>query len=325
MTTCRILARRFLAVTAMAPLATGCGSDAQLGGGGDDHVPPDAGGHAGDDGGGHSATIPFACPAGITIAPGMNTLVVDGRPRTLFADFPSDMARPIGVLFSWHGYQQTAEAFRTEAGLDPNVNPDLPVVVITPNDTDMVPPFGLGWDLVQADTNIDFALFEATLGCLNAQYSIDPQAIYSFGFSAGSVMTSLLHSSYPKLVSAIVAESGAWFNDPAQRALVTIPLVPWEWPDLDPADGGTVLLTHGGPSDVTVANIMSLEAAAQAALTFLDTHDRTVVDCAHDRGHAFDPNLTRDMIVMFLTGHRTGEAPDPTASALLPPSCHVQP
>jgi poly(3-hydroxybutyrate) depolymerase len=322
-------ARLVSALAAAVPLALGCTNDAELGGdgatdepGGDDTGSGGGGGGGGD--GDAGPAISFACPAGITLASGPNTLTIGNLPRTLLADFPADMSKPIGVVFSWHGYMQTAEAFRTEAALDPNINPDQPVVVITPNDTDMVPPFGLGWDLVQGSTNLDFALFEATLGCLNAQYTIDPKAIYSFGFSAGAVMTSLLHSSYPKLIATIAVESGAWFNDPAQRSLVTIPLVPWDWPALDPADGGTVLLTHGGQTDVTVANIMSLEAAAQAAVPYLTTNQRVVVDCAHDGGHVLDPNVPRDTIVTFLTGHRTGEAPDPAASAVLPASCHTQ-
>jgi predicted esterase len=299
----------------------GCHATSSGGGGGndedgDDGVPPDA-----PMGGGESATIPFACPAGGMIAGGSNTLVVGGRPRTLLADFPADMTKPIGVLFSWHGYMQTAEGFRTDARLDPNANPERPVVVITPNDTDLIPPFGLGWDIIDGANNVDLALFEAVLGCLNAQYAIDPRAIYSFGFSAGSVMTSLVHSTYPKLVSTIVAESGAWFNDPAERALVTVPLA-WQWPELDPADGGTVLLTHGGPNDVTVANILSLEAAAQAALPFLEANARVVADCSHDGGHIIDPNVQPAAIVLFLTSHRNGESSAALAGFdALPASC----
>lgn len=271
-----------------------------------------------------AGAIPFACPGG-TLQPGLNTLVVNGTSRTFYADFPTDQTKPMGVVFSWHGFGQVAANFRTEVALDPNTNPERPVVIVTPNSTGLLPPAGLGWDIREQATNVDLSLFEAALGCLAAQYTIDPAAIYSFGFSAGSVMTSMLHAAYPKLVTTVVAESGAWFNDPNQVKLVTIPL-DWQWGPLDPADHGTVLLTHGGPNDVTVLNIMNLEAAAQAALPFLKAHSRTVVDCAHTQGHTLAPQLSPAMIVNFLTAHRTGEpAPDPATSLVaFPASCTLK-
>jgi hypothetical protein len=89
------------------------------------------------------------------------------------------------------------------------------------------------------------------LGCSNEQHSIDASRVHSFGFSAGAVFTSLIHSRYPKLIAAIVTESGAWMNDPEETKLVELFTIDWSWPALDPADRGDVLLTHGGPNDVT--------------------------------------------------------------------------
>jgi predicted esterase len=263
---------------------------------------------AGGGGGGGSA-IPFLCPGG-TIAPGMNTVPVGSAMRVFYADFPTDTSQPMGVLFSWHGYGQTAQDFRASTALDPNGDPSLPVVVITPDDSGLQPPVGLDWDIAKgtpADMNVDIAFFEAMLGCLNAQHDIDPQRIYSFGFSAGSVMTSLLHSRHPELLSAIIAVSGAWFNDQAEKDLVMLFTLDWNWPPLDPAHGGTVLLTHGGPTDVTVANILDLEASAQAAFPFLKAAGRVVVDCAHTQGHTPHPEVTPAVISKFISEHRAGE------------------
>jgi len=259
------------------------------------------------------AAIGFACPGG-TIAPGTNTLTIAGTSRSFLADFPASTARPMGVVFSWHGFGQTAAAFRGDAALDPDANPDLPVVIVTPNDTGLLPPAGLGWDIVDTADNPDLALFEAVLGCLDDQYAIDASQIRSFGFSAGSVMTNLVHARYPHLVRTIVTESGAWFDDPAERALVNFPM-PWMWPELVAADGGTVLLTHGGPNDVAPLNVIDLEAAAQAAVPFLAAHGRRVLDCAHDAGHALDPHLTPVAIVQFLTTNR---------QPVLPASCMLR-
>lgn len=119
-------------------------------------------------------------------------------------------------------------------------------------------------------------------------------------------------------------------NDPEQTKLVPnfVPLE-WSWPDLDPADGGHVLLTHGGPGDEVGAmgfTLINLEDAAQAALPFLATANRTVVDCAHDDGHVLHPELTSAMIVNYLTAHRAG-AESPYAGGTLeglPESCTLR-
>ena len=299
----------------------------------------DGRGHDGEDQGGGGqggapaapAAITFACPTGTaTIAAGLNTFRVNGQQRSFYADFPANTAGPMGVVFSWHGFGQETADFRAQVALKPDADPQRPVVIVTPDDQGLLPPLGLDWNIVKGTGNADLAMFEAALGCLNAQYKIDAEAIYSFGFSAGSVMTSLVHASYPTLVRAIVAESGAWFDDPAQIALVRVPM-PWDWPALPMSGGGampggsvfggSVLLTHGGPTDVTVLDILSLEDAAQAAFPFLAQHWRVVVDCAHTQGHALAPDVSSDLIVRFLTSHH-GNAPSTLTE--LPASCAVR-
>ncbi|MGO9834176.1 MAG: hypothetical protein ACLP1X_08180, partial [Polyangiaceae bacterium] len=149
--------------------------------------------------------------------------------------------------------------------------------------------------------------------------------VYSFGFSAGAVFTNLLDSQWPHLFAAIVTESGAWFSDPAEVAAIVSGLgsaVPWDWPPLNPADRGDVLMTHGGPNDF--ATIISIETAAQAALPFLLKNDRTVVDCAHTAGHAIDPLVSNQAIYEYLLAHQLGQ-PSPYQGGQLPadfpPSC----
>jgi hypothetical protein len=79
-----------------------------------------------------------------------------------------------------------------------------------------------------------------------------------------------------------------------------------------------VLLTHGGPNDVTpVVNILSLENAAKAAVPFLLSAQRTVVDCAHTQGHALDPDVTTTVVMQYLSAHQLGQ-PSPLAGGALP-------
>jgi len=280
-------------------------------------------------------TISFACPGG-TIAEGSNEITIDGKKRTFLVDLPSDTDGPLGVVFSWHGYGDSASNFRSALGLDPDASSSQPLIVITPEDSGLQPVGGqpgLDWDILAGkpgDANIDIAFFEAMLGCVNEQYSLDSTRVYSLGFSAGSVFTALLHSRYPELFAATVHLSGAWMNDPEQTNLVPklLPLN-WSWPELDPADGGHVLLTHGGDSDAVGAmgvTVINLEDAAQAALPFLEAAGRTVVDCVHDNGHTLHPELSAATIVDYLVAHRKG-APSPYANDGLegfPDSCTLR-
>lgn len=274
-----------------------------------------------------SAPLGFTCPGG-TINPGLNEgFEVAGKKRKFYADFPTDTSKPPAVMFSWHGFGDNADNFHKLA-FDPNLDPNVPVVIVTAEATGLLPPSGLGWAIAKGkpdEANIDIALFEAVLGCLQAQQKIDTSRIYEFGFSAGSVMTNLIYSRYPKVVAAVVTESGAWMNDAAQRKLVSIP-VPWSWPDLDPADRGNVLLTHGGKKDVTDLNILDLEKSAQLAFPFLKAAQRTVVDCPHEGGHTLHQELLQRLIMKYLLSHRLG-APSPHAGGGglegYPASCKV--
>jgi len=217
---------------------------------------------------------------------------------------------------------------RNIVGLDPDANPALPAIVITPDDSGILPPSGLDWDIDSDENNVDLAFFEAMLGCLNEQHDIDAARIYSFGFSAGSVMTAMRHSTYPELLSAVICESGAWFNDQAEIDLVNVFDVAWNWPALDSADGGAVLLTHRGPTDVTVLNVLDLELSAQAAIPFLQANGRVVVDCPHDRGHALHPGVTAAIVSEFISAHRAGRASpyfsDGIAAADFPEGCMLR-
>jgi poly(3-hydroxybutyrate) depolymerase len=274
----------------------------------------------------------FACPGG-TIAQGMNTIMVGTRVRSFYAEFPGDMSGSIGVVFSWHGYNDAgsdgdAAGWRNADEVDPNEDPANPVVVVTPFDVDYDIPIGLDWQFDQptSATNVDLAFFEAMVGCLNAQYDLDDTRVYSYGFSAGSVMSSLLHSAYPKIVSAIVCVSGMWFNDPVQVDMIQLVPVAGTWPLLDAADGGAVLLTHGGPADVTVLGVANLENMAQAAFPFLKAHGRVVIDCPHGGGHVLHPELTTSHVMRFFAEHRGGQA-SPYLSGNLtgyPPGCTLR-
>jgi poly(3-hydroxybutyrate) depolymerase len=248
-------------------------------------------------------------------------------PRQFYVDLPTSTSQPMALLFSWHGYKQAPADFRQMLGFDPN-GASMPIVVVTPVDTGLFLPQGLDWFIEGSSGNVDFPYFEGMLSCLEQQFDIDKTRVYSFGFSAGAVLTNLLASQYPHVFAATVSESGAWFSDPPEVGAIVAGVgsaVPWDWPPLVPADRGNVLLTHGGPTDF--ATIISIESADQAALPYLLKNQRTVVDCAHTSGHAIDPDVTDKMIYEYLLAHQLGKPSPFQGDAGLfgdfPPSCSV--
>ena len=262
-------------------------------------------------GGGLSDDVEVTCNS---IGEGNTSITVNGVTRTFSTQLPDDTASPVAILFLWHGWLQNPGQFADEvvydvAGgqwrpFDPNGFP-MPLVVVTPTDTKMIPPWGLDWDIV--DGSKDFPFFEGMLHCLDEQFTVDANRIYSFGFSAGAVFTNILSAKYPHLFAATMSESGAWFNDEAQWSDVLVPIVQWQWPDFAPADGGNVLLTHGGDEDF--ATVISLESANQKALPFLHDNGRSVLECQHGFGHTLDPDLTEAMYYQYMWSHQRGGPP----------------
>lgn len=254
----------------------------------------------------------FTCPANVApLAAGMNQdIPVLGAKRRAIIDLPQDTSTPAAVMFSWYGYGEKVQVFRDALNFDPDIDPSVPVIVVTPQGTGLQPPAGLDWDISNQDDpqpNVDIAFFDTLLGCLNAQFNIDASRIYSFGFSAGSAMTGLLASTYPDVFAATVHMSGVWLNDPEEVKLVKIFTgIKWNWPPLTPQPGH-VLLTHGGPNDVTILSILNLEESAQAAFPYLKANGRTVVDCGHNSGHTLDPGIPPGDIQKYLLAHEYGQ------------------
>jgi predicted esterase len=278
------------------------------------------GGKPNHDAGAHDAAQPppFEAGAPATVAcnpivDGTSSVVVNGTPRSFDVQMPADTSN-MALLFLWHGWQQQPTTFRNTivydvpsgqwVPFDPNAFP-MPLLVVTPYDTKLIPPFGLDWDIVSGAA--DFPYFEAMLQCIEQQFTIDTTRIYSFGFSAGAVFTDLLSAKYPHLFAATISESGAWFNDKAEWSEVSVPIMQWNWPAFDAADRGNVLLTHGGPNDY--ATVISLENCNKKALPFLYDNDRTVMECAHTFGHTLDPDLTQGMYYEYLWDHYLGGPP----------------
>ena len=340
---------RFALPCVLASFLAGCSSGSS---GGEATASPGAGGAAGAGAGGSSSAgasgasgasaagasggTAFTCPASIT--PGYNQGFMAGdRARKFFADFPSNTATPPAVVFSYHGFGDSADAWRTYMALDPNTDPDFPFILITPDDLGLFPfndPQGLGWAIFTgeaASPNPEGDLFETALACLTRDNQIDAKRVYIVGFSAGGILANLMHMRYQAQgkLAATASFSGAWFDDPAQTATVH-PLnfkVDYHWDALDPARAGTILMAHGGPNDVFSTNgqqVIDFEQVAGLAIPFLGAAKRTVIDCKHTSGHAPPPGIHAKQVTAFFKAHKAGE-PSPYLTAgvdpILPTSC----
>jgi predicted esterase len=261
--------------------------------------------------------FPSSLAGNVTCFPiqtGTNWLIVNGLPRAYEVQLPNDTSN-MALLFQWKGWLQAAKNFASTivydvpsgkwVPFDPN-GFNMPLMIVTPHDRKLIPPFGLDWDIDGSGT-VDFPYFEGILKCVDQQFKIDRTRVYSFGFSAGAVFSNLLSAQYPQLFAATISESGTWFNDQAEWKEVLVPIIPWTWPAFNAADGGNILMTHGGPHDF--ATIISLENANKEALPFLYANGRTVTECAHTFGHTLDPDLTMDMYYEYMWAHQLGGPP----------------
>jgi predicted esterase len=252
------------------------------------------------------------------IVAGENTLNANGSDRKFLVQMPQDTTKKMALLFVWHGWLQNSSDFSDTVVYDPAAGEwklfdpnafNMPLMIISPVDKNLVPPFGLDWDIVSGKRDFDF--FEGMLSCTEQQFKIDTRRVYSFGFSAGAVFSNLVAAKYPHLFAATISESGTWFNDKPEQKEVHLGFVMrWNWPELDPRDRGAVMMTHGGKNDY--ATVVSLENANNEAKPFLYAAGRDVTECTHEFGHTLEPDITQTMYYQFMWDHQLG-APQPTA------------
>ncbi len=303
-------------LSALSAVAAGCGGSS------DDAPSRGAAGAAGA-----AQETAFVCPDGLVLHAGKNEGVsIAGRTRTFTIDIPKAAPAMVPVVFEWHGFGDTADNFSAMYGLTPDGDPDFAFVRVVPEALSLMPAQGLDWAIFDTgedgEQNPDLALFEAINGCLRQDFGADPDRLYSVGFSAGALMTNLLHARYPHDLAAIVSYSGAWLNDePEAKGINTLGYkVVFAWPPLSPTAAGPILLTHGGPADTYSFNgqkVIDFEASAASAIPFLRGAGRDVIACAHTKGHAIPGELGAKLATAFFKAHVRGQ---PSGWATLPES-----
>ena len=289
-----------------APAATGCkhgGGASDSGGGGG---ATDAGTDAAP---GTDAGPAVACPA--TLVPGVNIgFPSDGYDRSLILAVPSyhDAAQEWPVVFVWHWLGGDAASMLAASGMEPRAESEG-ILVVAPESRRL--PL-TEWEFFNADpsTNPDITFFDQLLSCLEEQYNVDEDRVYSTGMSAGGLWTSYLGVERADVHAALAPASGGLF-------------VSW----VPPASKPPELVIWGGVTDMCCTvdfNQMALDMIAD-----LRSNDQFVVGCNHDMGHTWPYPVTGEYVWQFFADHVRGVTPDPYEGAPLPavfPSyCTIEP
>ncbi|HEV8324306.1 MAG TPA: PHB depolymerase family esterase [Myxococcota bacterium] len=250
-----------------------------------------------------------ACPA--TLVPGVNIgFPSDGYDRSLILAVPSyhDVAQEWPVVFVWHWLGGDAASMLAASGMEPRAESEG-ILVVAPESRRL--PL-TEWEFFNADpsTNPDITFFDEMLACLEEQYNVDEDRVYSTGMSAGGLWTSYLGVERADVHAALAPASGGLF-------------VSW----VPPASKPPELVIWGGVSDMCCTvdfNQMALDMIAD-----LRSNDQFVVGCNHDMGHTWPYPVTGEYVWQFFADHVRGVTPDPYEGAALPavfPSyCTIEP
>jgi len=224
------------------------------------------------------------CP---TFEAGTNTFLSGGVERQVELFLPS-VPEGAALTFAWHGAGDSASNFARAIGAQ---------AIADANDTIVAVPWAadagitFSWAILSADDKEpDTLVFDDLLSCLDAQYDIANEYVYTTGFSAGALWSTWLVLTRSEYLAAAAIFSGGVsdLTAPYQTPVnTTIPLV----------------LTHGGPSDQVFVNFSEAQEAFADALA-ADGH--TVFICNHGRGHTI-PAEGRSLFLPFMYANRFGE------------------
>ncbi|HJN76361.1 MAG TPA: hypothetical protein QGF58_20700 [Myxococcota bacterium] len=224
------------------------------------------------------------CP---TFDNGTNSFEVAGKTREFILKLPDD---PTGapVWFNWHPLGGTASLGIQWQGLNSLKNDGWIVVAPEALSSQAVTEWAF---LDSMDPTSDLTLFDDLIACLDAQYDIDNDRIYTTGFSAGGLWSAylVLHRSEYLAGSAPLSGGTGQF-----MSYVT------------PEHQTPVLLTWGGESDTY--NGLSFDDASLQFQADLEADGHWVGTCVHSSGHSF-PNEATDYTVQFFDDHIYGDEP----------------
>ena len=274
---------------------------------------------------------------------GLNSgFVIDGTPRDFYIDLPSgaDEGGPWPIVFNWHGLGDTAANFRqlVQGYVD---GPEFPFIGVTPEDTDfavMVPivgTFPLDWDVFDVDDgnlddNLEIALFDRVLACVDERWGVDPNHIHSMGFSLGGITTDLLATTRGEQLASVGTWSGGYWSNPQNIDPLLGMIV--SWPPYVVQNEYPQLIFHGGETDtfevVPAVYSLSFFTFATEDTTFLNERGHDLVVCDHGGGHTVPGDAGPTHMFAFFADHPLGSGTSWASEGLpdsLPGYCVASP
>lgn len=216
-----------------------------------------------------------------------------GEERSFRLLLPED---PVGapVVFAWHWLGGSPSQMIRYMALE-DIAADGAIVVVPASS-------GAAFEwmfTMEAEGNIDLALFDDVRACLYEQYDIDLSRVWSAGFSAGALWTTYLSMYRSDALASVAIFSGG-----------TEPFIPYSTPT-DP--GLPALVTWGGEDDLYAG--LSFEQASTAYTAAMLEDGHFIVNCEHDGGHTI-PDGGPEYAWRFLQDHPKNPASEAYAEGL---------
>ncbi len=245
------------------------------------------------------------CP---TFSVGENTITSGGDTRRFILAVNGE---PQGapVIFAWHWLEGGPLALLLTTGLS-NLSDVILVAPFASGDA----PFA--WNTTAPpQNNPDLVLFDDLLACIDQQFTVDRNRIWTLGMSAGALWSAYLLQYRSDFLAAAVLLSGGE-PDPSLAP-------PYRTPDR----ALPVLLAWGGESDVFrvpgqsfVYNdgdpeVFSFARASEALTSRLRADGHFVVNCVGDYGHFLPPDPFA-VVWPFLRDHPRNIQTEPWAGGL---------
>lgn len=217
-----------------------------------------------------------ACPI---LEAGRNAFEVAGLERTVDVFLPP---APEGapLLFLWHPLGSNASQIGRFFGAS-DIAAEQGWIVVVPESRRLQTE----WAFV-GDPAADLAVFDDLLACLDAQFGVDAQRVYTSGFSAGALWSSyLIMHRGEHLAAALVLSGGVTAFTPHRSSPFALP----------------VLLTWGGPND-QYGGVINFQETTGIFRDRLREDGHPVVTCEHVGGHVPPPGVA-DWGIAWLAGH----------------------
>ncbi len=234
---------------------------------------------------------------------------VDGLTRSFIISLPQNVENggPWPVIFNWHGMGMTADQMEPFIGYYVD-NEVMPYIGVTPEDTNIQPPYGMDWDnLLVNEPNQELRLYDEVLECIDQKWGVDRDHIHTMGFSAGAFMSDLLGTARGEEIASVVAFSGGYINNGENTDDVPAFLSGFfGWPDYNVEHRYAQFIAHGDTTDIygpIMGYSLKFSEFAVSDTQFLNDRGHDIILCNHGGGHDIPASMQNFAPIRFFADH----------------------